>query len=663
MITPFKTKSDFDKAIAIAHKAAKAYYDGENIEMTDAQYDNLIEQIEVSAKANKDWDAKGILDQVAGGVSAGGDVVHPVAMLSMAKAKEQNEVAKFVEKINSSVVVEPKLDGLAVRVVYKNGKLTLVATRGDGSTGEDVTAQAKNLKGLPTKIEYKGSLEIRGEVFMTESDFEVSNQNRVAFGKNAFVNPRNATAGALRKIEAEYINQMSFASYGASGEILDSIDSYSGIMAKISEFGITTAMSLMTAILPKNKTNKSKEVLSFIDLIGSNRASLGFPIDGAVVKVDSINTQEQLGTVSNTPRWAVAFKYPADTATTILRDIEIAVGRTGHMSLRAVLDPVFVGGTTITYATLHNPKFVEDADFRIGDTVYVYRAGDVIPRINAVDLNYRPIKTKKWVPPTTCPNCDQPWDTSSVVWRCATPECSIASALTYWCSRDAMDIDGAGETVCEALVESGLVNNVADLYDLTENQLASLQLGVTETGNIRTLGKANAKKILIGIEKSKKQPFNRVVAGLGIRKTGRSVGRWLATTFKTMESLRSASVEEISEIDKMGTIKAQHVVEGLKELSDVIDRLARHGVTMAMEETAGDKPLTGKTYVVSGSVPGYTRTTISERIEALGGTASGSVSTKTTALVTSETDTSKAKKAAELGIPVIDPSVFAKLIS
>ena len=659
----FTSKSEFNRAVAIAREAAKKYYDGEEISMTDAEYDILVDRISISVEEHDDWNAEGLLDEVAGGASVGGDVKHPVPMLSMAKAKEETEVAKFIERVSFPMVVEPKLDGLAVRVVYENGKLVLAATRGDGNTGEDVTAQAIGLIGLPNKITKGIDLEVRGEVFMTEKDFEISNFNRVASGKTAFVNPRNATAGALRKIDAEYKNQMSFAAYGASGTVLDDLDSYVEVMSKLSDLGIQTALSLIEKIAPVEKINGFKKVEASIAKIGSARATLGFPIDGAVVKVDSIEAREQLGDVSNTPRWAIAFKYPADTASTILRDIEIAVGRTGHMSLRAVLDPVFVGGTTITYATLHNPKFVADADFRIGDTVYVYRAGDVIPRVNAVDLSKRAKSSKKWIAPANCPSCDQPWDTSSVVWRCATPECSVASALTYWCSRDAMDIDGAGETVCEALVESGLVNNIADLYDLNEAQLANLPLGITESGSLRTLGKANAKKILAGIEKSKSQPFNRVVAGLGIRKTGRSVGRWLASTFKNMDNLRSATVEQIAEIDKMGTIKAQHVVDGLVELSSVIDRLASHGVTMASEEIAGDKPLAGKVYVVSGSVPGYTRTTISERIEALGGTASSSVSVKTTALITSETETSKAKKAAELGIPVIDPAAFAALIA
>ena len=657
------SESDFKVALAQLKEAARAYYDGSHILMTDAEYDSLLALVEEGVSQHPDWDEEGILTQVSAGVSLGGDVTHKEPMLSIAKAKDTVEILKFMEKVVTKVTVEPKLDGLAISATYVKGKLFQVALRGDGYTGENVTAQAQAINGLPKKLAEKLDIEVRGEVFMTEKDFEVSNVNRVASGKPAFVNPRNATAGALRKIDAEYTNQMSFASYGCSGVFFDAEDSYVARMNTLVSLGFITALSLTKSILSSQPVKTAKEVEKDINSLGSQRGVLGFPIDGAVIKVDSISERESLGTIASTPRWAVAFKYPADTATTVLKDIEIAVGRTGHMSLRAVLEPVFVGGTTITYATLHNTKFVEDADFRIGDTVFVYRAGDVIPRVNAVDLNKRPAGTVKWEAPETCPNCGQEWDKSQQIWRCTNSDCSLVGSLVYWCSRDAMDIDRVGDAVCESLVETGLVNDIADLYDLTLEQWASLPMGVTASGAVRLLGKSNATEIMAGLEKSKSQPFNRVVTGLGIRKTGRTVGRWLAKSFKSMDALRSATVEDISEIDKMGTIKATFVVEGLKELKSVIDRLAKHGITMSSEESTSGNILAGKVYVVSGSVPGYTRTTISERIEALGGTASSSVSSKTTALITSETDTSKAKKAAELGIPVIDPVTFAALIA
>ena len=657
------SQEDFNATIEILREAARTYYDGAELRMTDAEYDSLLNLVEEAFEANPAWDAQGLLTQVSGGVSTGGDVKHKEPMLSIAKAKESSEVDKFLGRIASKVVVEAKLDGLAISATYTKGRLVQVALRGDGYTGEDVTKQTKNITGLPLTLKEKINIEVRGEVFMTEKDFQVSNVNRVVSGKNAFVNPRNATAGALRKIDAEYINQMSFAAYGCSGDYFDTQDSHYARMETLVSLGFITAISLAEKFLPSGVLGNKIAVNNAIATLGTERGNLGFPIDGAVIKVDSVSERDLIGVIAHTPKWAIAFKYPADTATTILKDIEPAIGRTGHLSLRAVLEPVFVGGTTITYATLHNPKFVSEADFRIGDTVFVRRAGDVIPRVDAVDFNKRPQGTIKWEPPQVCPNCGQDWDKTDQIWRCENPDCSLVGTLVYWCSRDAMDIDRVGEAVCEALVETGLVNSIADLYDLTIKQWASLPMGANSSGTVRLLGAANAKEIMAVLEKSKSQPFNRVVTGLGIRKTGRTVGRWLAKSFTSMDALRLATIEDISQIDKMGTIKATFVVEGLKELAPVIDRLTAHGINMKTIEVASNKILAGKTYVVSGSVPGYTRTTISERIEELGGTASSAVSAKTTALITSETDTSKAKKATELGIPVIDPQVFADMIA
>jgi len=385
--------------------------------------------------------------------------------------------------------------------------------------------------------------------------------------------------------------------------------------------------------------------------------------DGAVIKADAFATRQRLGQRTGSPRWALAYKYAPDTAVTTLRNIEISVGRTGRLGFRAVLDPVSVGGTTITHVTMHNAPWITGRDLRIGDEVWVYRAGDVIPRVTTANLAARPADAQPWTAPTHCPQCGEELDTTSLLWRCHTPSCSIAGALDYWASPDALDIDGIGTVVCEALAETGLARDVADLYDLTPQQWATLLLGVTDSGATRMLGELNAAKIVDGLQASKAQPLNRVITGLGIRMTGRSVGRWLASRFTSMDALRAADVEELAAINKLGTIKAQHIADGLARLSAVIDRLAAHGLTMTVPDDGRVKPLTGQTIVVSGAVPGYTRTTIAERIEALGGTASSSVSAKTSALVTAETDTAKARKAAQLGIPVIDPAAFAETLA
>ena len=652
------TEADFAAAVGQAQVAAKSYYDTGDVLMTDADYDALLDRIAQAKKAHPEWDDGGLTTQVAAGVSGGGDVRHPVPMMSLEKINGDEGVRTFVASLGGEpCLVEVKLDGLAIRVEYESGRLALAALRGDGSTGENVTAQVlRGVAGLPAQLATGWTGEVRGEIYMTVGDFEAASANRVAAGAKAFINSRGAVAGSIRSVDRTYETPMTFAAYDISG----AFESHRERMARAAELGFPVAGRLATGEI--QVATDAEAALAAVAHIGELRRSLEFPIDGAVLTADLESTRRRLGSGSRTPHWAAAFKYPADTGSTVLRDIEVRVGRTGRISLRAVLDPVFVDGTTITYATLHNPKFVEEQGLAIGQTVAVWRAGDVIPRVTA-PIGEQPHGLTPWTPPEACPQCGEPWDKSSLLWRCHTASCSATNALEYWCSREAMDVEGVGEALCLVLVSRGLANDVADLYQLTEEQLAELPVGNTKAGGVVLLGKLNAAKVVASLERSKSQPFNRVITGLGIRMTGRSVGRWLAARFKTMDALRAATVEEIAEIDKMGLIKAQHVVDGLSAMSGVIDRLAAAGVTMSVPETEGDKPFEGRTYVVSGSVPGYTRTTVSERIEQLGGRASGNVSATTTALITSETTTAKATKAAKLNVPIIDPTEFAEMLA
>ncbi|MCY1139826.1 NAD-dependent DNA ligase LigA [Actinoplanes sp. Pm04-4] len=652
------TEDEFAAAVGQAQAAAKSYYDTGEVLMTDADYDVLLDRIAEAKRAHPEWDDGGLTSQVAAGVSGGGDVRHPVPMMSLEKINGEEGVRAFVASLGGEpCLVEVKLDGLAIRVEYESGRLALAALRGDGTSGENVTAQVlRGVAGLPARLPEPWTGEVRGEVYMTVSDFEAAGANRVAAGGKPFINSRGAVAGSIRTVDRAYEAPMTFSAYDISGDFA----SHRERMDHAAGLGFPVAGRLATGEV--QVAGDAEAALAAIARIGEVRRSLEFPIDGAVLTADLESTRRRLGSGSRTPHWAAAFKYPADTGSTVLRDIEVRVGRTGRISLRAVLDPVFVDGTTITYATLHNPKFVEDQGLAIGQTVAVWRAGDVIPRVTA-PIGEQPHGLTPWTPPETCPQCGEPWDKSSLLWRCHTASCSAVNALEYWCSREALDVEGAGEALCVALVNTGLANDVADLYSLTEEQLAELPVGNTKAGGVVLLGKLNAAKVVASLERSKSQPFNRVITGLGIRMTGRSVGRWLAARFKTMDALRAATVEEIAEIDKMGLIKAQHVVDGLTAMSGVIDRLAAAGVTMSVPETDGEKPFEGRTYVVSGTVPGYTRTTVSERIEQLGGRASGSVSATTTALVTNETTTAKATKAAKLGIPIIDPAEFAQMLA
>jgi DNA ligase (NAD+) len=642
------SKTAFDSAVASAQEAAKAYYSSDSMAMTDAEYDALLDAIEEAHIAHPDWDDRGLTSKVAGGAVVAGGIKHPTSMLSMAKATSIKGISQMVG--GCTYVVEPKLDGMAVRAEYENGKLVLAATRGDGTTGENITIQVKRgINGLPVKLATPFTGDVRGEIYMSDDDFESANTLRVASGKKAYVNPRNATAGALRDADPKLVAPMSFAAYDVVGEFGET-DSYREAMNKIESLGIKAACNLVPEI-------KSELLEGAIDMLCNLRSTLGFPIDGAVVKLDSFADREKLGATSRAPRWAVAFKYPADTATTKIKDIEVSIGRTGRLGFRFVVEPVFVGGSTITYATAHNADWIAQADLRIGDTVWIYRAGDVIPRITTADISKRTPDVQRWESPTECPQCGGELDKSSIIWRCLAPECSILGKIVYFCSRDCMDIEGVDTAISDALVSAGLVKDVADIYDLTVDDLANLQLGEN-----RQVGRKVATKIMASIEASKAQPFNRVITALGIRSTGRSVGRWLASAFVSMDNLQKASVADISQIDKLGDIKATNIVNGLRGLEDVIARLKGAGVSMAQVQQNNDLPLAGKTFVVSGAVPGYTRTTIAERIEALGGRASSSVSKDTTALITAETTTSKAVKAAQLGVKVIDPAEFVKMI-
>ena len=646
--------AEFSAAVDQASAAAKSYYDTGDVLMTDADYDTLLERIGAARREHPDWDDRGLTTRVAAGVSAGGDVRHPVAMLSLGKVTTTDDVRAFVATLDGDpCVVEVKLDGLALRVEYRDGQLALAALRGDGTSGEDVTAQVRRgIAGLPPRLGREWTGEVRGEVYMTLSDFETASANRVAAGAKAFINSRGAVAGSIRSVDRPYETPMTFAAYDVSGDFA----SHRERMAFAADLGFPVAGTL--GLGGSAVAHSGDEAVAAVERIGELRRGLTFPIDGAVLAADLASTRLRLGSGSRTPYWAAAFKYPADTGSTVLRDIEVRVGRTGRISLRAVLDPVFVDGTTITYATLHNPKFVADQGLAIGQTVAVWRAGDVIPRVTA-PIGEQPHGLTPWAPPETCPQCGGEWDRTSLLWRCHTPSCALANRIVYAAGRDCLDVDGLGEEIVIAMVEAGLVRDLADLFTLTVEQIADLRSG----DGARQVGPLIAGRIAAGLDQARRQPFNRVITALGIRMTGRSVGRWLAARFKTMPALRAATVEEIAEIERMGLIKAQYVVDGLAELGDVIDRLAAAGLTMSLADDGAAKPFEGRTYVVSGTVPGYNRTSVSELIEALGGRASSSVSATTTALVTAETTTAKAKKAEKLGIPVIDPAEFATLLA
>lgn len=659
---PYSNETEFNDAVAKCLEAADAYYNSSEILMLDADYDALIERITASIMVHPEWNAQGLLESVAAGVGAGGDVTHPVPMLSLGKSKEISDIEELVTRLTSEgygTVTECKMDGLAVRCVYENGELVLAATRGDGKTGENVTAQAMGIVGLPAKLKKKESFEIRGEVYMTETQFEKASELRVAAGKTAFVNPRNATAGLLRNFtDAPTTNLMSFAAYDASNGLFEKIDSYTKRMQKAATMGFHTTVDLLDLDPNGNPT----EIIQHIE---QERATLGFPIDGAVVKVDSIAARDTIGVVSRHPKWAMAFKYSDLQVASTLRSIEITIGKTGRLAIIGNIDPVFVEGATVSKASLHNVDWLVSSGMNIGSQVAVSRANGVIPRIVPLGTS----NTTPWTPPTVCPQCGGDWDKSTLLWRCTSPDCSIVGKISYAGNRDNLDWENLGEEVAVALVEQGLVNNIADVFTLTETQLANLQLGTTPSGQPRLLGATVAKKIVKSVEASKKQPLNRILSALSIRQTGRTMSRRIASHFKTLQAIRTSTVEDLTQVEGIATEKATAIYEGLKETSDIIDRLVSYGVTTEVENanqtntaTASSLPFAGLKVVVTGTVPGLTRTEAQEWAEKLGGTASSSVSKTVDLVVVGEGAGSKATKAETLGIRIMPAEEFATLV-
>jgi DNA ligase (NAD+) len=673
---PFAERAEFDQAVAQAHAAGSAYHNGAEPLMSDGAYDLLTARIAATVQLNPDWDSHGITTEIAAG-AVGGTVKHRTPMLSLDKATTQEEVTKFVaEFASSAAMVELKLDGMAVSAIYRNGRLVQAATRGDGMTGEDVTTQVTRepgIAGLPVTLPRSWSGTVRGEIYMTEADFESANTARVAFGKKAFVNPRNAVAGSIRKVDPGYLVPMSFAAYTAAGEGLADIDSHVERMAHLAAMGFTTAARLTAGAVPPGTPivcHDGEEVLAAITAIGERRPRLTIPTDGVVVKADSRIERNRLGASSRAPRWALAYKFPPDQAYSYLREIQFTIGRTGRVGLRAVIDPVDVGGTTITYATLHNVSWILNQGLGIGTRVAVSRAGDVIPRIVAA-VGTQPDDVIKWTPPSDCPQCEQPFDTSSELWRCTTPSCSLVSWLTYAASRDVWDIDGLGEEIAGALVDAELVRDPADLFALDATRIAAVQYprpeAAGDTALVRRIGMAIAERLVTGIAQAKGQPLARHITALGIPKTGRSVGRWLAARFQTLDALRAATPDDLADIDGIGPEKARSIYQGLRERTDVIDRLIAAGITTQVEqvaaEQAGALPLAGKKVVITGSIPALNRTEAQEAAIRLGATVSSSVSAKTDLVIAGSGDSARSKliKAEALNIETMTGEEFAAL--
>lgn len=656
---------DYRTAVTRAQAAAADYYAGTGLQMTDAEYDQLLVEIEqYEAAYPNETIEHGLFTDVAAGAVTGGDVTHPVPMLSLEKTTDEDGIRKFLQRVADAersvdgvelakpiVSVQPKLDGMAIRAVYLNGALTQVVTRGDGRTGEDVTDRVRRanvvISGLPWVS--RGDFEVRGELLMSRNDFAISNANRIASGKTGFANPRNATAGSVRAETLDYTVAMTFVTYDHD----DAPDD-----------GFVFADDLPGA--GQYRAIEVDALIEQVERFGTIRADYDFPTDGIVVKVDDPRVRDEMGTGSRAPKWAIAYKYEAQTGESTIRDIVIEVGRTGNLSFTAVFDPVLVDGSTISRASLHNVDQIREKDIRIGSRATVYKANDIIPQVLSV-VNGE--GTVPWTPPTE--DADGfAYDTNQTIWRSTNPSDSISALLSYAASRDVLDIDGLGRSVADALVDAGLVNDLADLFEVTQSELATLPMGETATGGTRRFGDANAAKVYANIQSAKLQPLNRVITALGIRLTGRTFGRRLAAHFRSLQALRDATAAELTMVEGIAEGRAVVIHDGLTKNREVIDRLIGLGVTSTAEEVATDAgapALSGMVVVVTGSTKGtkleaYGRNEMNELIERHGGRSSGSVSKSTSLLVAGDGAGSKLAKANELGVRVVNPDEFAGMV-
>ncbi|MFF1741624.1 NAD-dependent DNA ligase LigA [Streptomyces mirabilis] len=679
----------YAQAVEDAVKASAAYYAGGTSVLDDDTYDRLVRGIAAWESAHPD---EVLPDSPTGKVAGGaveGDVPHTVPMLSLDNVFSPEEftawTVSLARRIGHDVTrfgVEPKLDGLAIAARYTHGRLTRLITRGDGTAGEDVSHAIGTVEGLPAELAEPVTVEVRGEVLMTTAQFEHANEVRTAHGGQPFANPRNAAAGTLRAKDRAYTVPMTFFGYallplpGTEEALAARLGeaAHSELMARCAELGVNTTAA--TAV-PGTTAETAERVLARVKEIATLRAELPFGIDGIVVKADLAADQEAAGSGSRAPRWAIAYKLPAVEKITRLLEVEWNVGRTGIIAPRAVLEPVEIDGSTITYATLHNPADITRRDLRLGDHVMVHRAGDVIPRVEAPVAHLRTGEERPIVFPEVCPRCGSAIDTSEQRWRCENGRnCHLVAALSYAAGRDQLDIEGLGHTRVVQLVEAGLVADLADVFALTRDQLLALErMGETSTDNL-----------LAAIGAAKGQPLSRVLCALGVRGTGRSMSRRIARYFATMDHIRAADAEAMQRVEGIGTEKAPSIVAELAELAPLIDKLAAAGVNMTepgatppvtADDTATDTgaqgaesaggPLTGMAVVVTGAMTGplekLSRNQMNELIERAGGRSSSSVSKKTTLVVAGEGAGSKRAKAEDLGIRLVTPDEFATLVA
>ncbi|MEU4700577.1 NAD-dependent DNA ligase LigA [Nonomuraea dietziae] len=683
--------ASYAEAVREAVGASAAYYADGTSALDDDAYDRLVRGIEAYEQAHPD---EVLPDSPTGKVAGGavvGDVPHTVPMLSLDNVFKPEQLAGWVTSLERRLgrqvaawSVEPKLDGLAVSARYRGGRLVQLVTRGDGTAGEDVSHAIGTVVGLPERLAEPVTVELRGEVMMTAEQFTQACDKRRAHDGTTFANPRSAAAGTLRAQDRAYTCELTFFAYGAlplppqdDSELAARLRElpHSQIMEWVAGQGVrTTAVTAVAGVVAADLAGVQER----IEQIAALRAELPFGIDGIVVKCDLADDQAQAGFGTRAPRWAIAYKLPATEKITKLLAVEWNTGRTGVIAPRAVLEPVELDGSTVKYATLHNVADITRRGLMLGDSVVVYKAGDVIPRVEAPVVHLRTGDERPIEFPQVCPSCGDGIDTSQERWRCVRGRaCKASASITYAVGRDQLDIEGLADSRILQLLDAGLIADFADLFFLTREQLLPLE----------RMGEVSSDNLLAAIEQAKTRPLSRVFCALGVRGTGRSMSRRIARHFATMEAIRAADAEAIQAVEGIGPEKAPVVVAELAALGPLIDKLVKAGVTMtepgavppvlagqgpdpvghALADDVPALPLAGMSVVVTGAMSGpleaLSRNEVNELVERAGGKASSSVSAKTSLLVAGEKAGSKRSKAETLGVRIVTPEEFADLVA
>jgi DNA ligase (NAD+) len=644
------------------------YYQQDNPEISDQEYDALMRELrELEEKYPESFSESSPTQRVgAAPLTKFASCVHPSPMLSLANAFSAEEILDFDKRVKKLVgadtiayVAEPKLDGLAVNLIYENGVLTKGATRGDGTTGEDVTQNLKTILSLPLKLrkssdaEVPSFLEIRGEVYMEKDSFRKLNQRRLDEGEEPFANPRNAAAGSLRQLDSRISARrpLNIFLYQIGEAMGISVASHWEALKLLKAWGFPVNPLI-------EKKSDIQACLHYYKSIGEKRASLPYEIDGIVLKVDDLALQKKLGNVSRNPRWALACKFPAAQATTVVEDILVSVGRTGTLTPVAVLRPVTVGGVTVSRATLHNEDEILKKDIRVGDTVVIQRAGDVIPEIVKVVLEKRTGNEKKFKMPEKCPECgvEVVRIEGEAAYRCVNISCpaQIKEHIRHFASRGAMDIEGLGEKVSAQLFDAGLIHDPADLYFLSKEQLMALDRQAEKS----------AQNLIDAIAKSKNPPLDKLIYALGIRHVGERTAKLLADHFGSMENLITATREELTAVNEIGPEIAAAILEFFHEQKnrDVMKKFARAGVIPMKKAKDSSLPLAGRSFVFTGALQSMGRNEAKALVESLGGMVLSGVTKNTSYVVVGDEPGSKLAKAKAAGIKVLNEEDFLKLV-